>query len=74
MHFRRGFDDSGFAKTILVVEPEQPFLGTVRLDALPYKNVDVRKFYPCGDVSFPVGSVDDDVEAFVAASAGRSSG
>ena len=53
VHFRRGFDDSGFAKTILLVEPEQPFLGTVRLDALPYKNVDVRKFYPYGDVNFP---------------------
>jgi microcystin degradation protein MlrC len=53
VHFRRGFDDSGFAKTILLVEPEQPFLGTVRLDALPYKNVDVTKFYPFGDVSFP---------------------
>ena len=53
VHFRRGFDDSGFAKTILLVEPEQPFLGTVRLDALPYKNVDVKKFYPYGDVSFP---------------------
>jgi microcystin degradation protein MlrC len=53
VHFRRGFDDSGFAKTILLVEPEQPFLGTVRLDALPYKNVDVRKFYPYGDVGFP---------------------
>ncbi|MFI5032829.1 MAG: M81 family metallopeptidase [Reyranellales bacterium] len=53
VHFRRGFDDSGFAKTILLVEPEQPFLGTVRLDALPYKHVDVTKYYPYGDVSFP---------------------
>ncbi len=53
VHFRRGFDDSGFAKTILLVEPEQPFLGTVRLDALPYRNVDVKNFYPYGDVSFP---------------------
>jgi len=53
VHFRRGFDDSGFAKTILLVEPLEPFLGTVRLDALPYKNVDVKKFYPYGDVSFP---------------------
>jgi microcystin degradation protein MlrC len=54
VHFRRGFDDSGFAKTILLVEPEQPFLGTVRLDALPYKHVDIRKFYPWSeDVSFP---------------------
>jgi microcystin degradation protein MlrC len=53
VHFRRGFDDSGFAKTILLVEPVDPFLGTVRLDALPYKNVDVKKFYPYGDVKFP---------------------
>jgi hypothetical protein len=53
VHFRRGFDDSGFAKTTLVVEPEQPFLGTVRLEALPYGHVDIAKFYPYGDVSFP---------------------
>jgi microcystin degradation protein MlrC len=53
VHFRRGFDDSGFAKTILLVEPVEPFLGTVRLDALPYKNIDVKRFYPWGDVSFP---------------------
>jgi microcystin degradation protein MlrC len=53
VHFRRGFDDSGFAKTILLTEPEQPFLGTVRLEALPYRNVDISTFYPYGDVSFP---------------------
>ena len=53
VHFRRGFDDSGFAKTILLVEPEQPFLGTVRLEARPYRHVDISKFYPYGDVSFP---------------------
>src|SRR5207245_10713032 len=52
VHCRRGFDDSGFAKTILLTEPEQPFLGTVRLEALPYRNVDISKFYPYGDVSF----------------------
>ena len=52
VHFRRGFDDSGFAKTILLVEPEQPFLGTVRLEALPYRNVDIARYYPYGDVSF----------------------
>ena len=48
VHFRRGFDDNGFAKTILLVEPEQPFLGTTRLDGLPYENVDLSKFYPYG--------------------------
>lgn len=53
VHFRRGFDDSGFAKTILLVEPVEPFLGTVRLDGLPYKNVDLKKFYPYADVQFP---------------------
>ena len=24
VHFRRGFDDSGYAKTILLVEPAEP--------------------------------------------------
>ncbi len=52
VHFRRGFDDSGFAKTILLVEPDQPFLGTVRLDGLPYKNVDLKLFYPYGNPVF----------------------
>ena len=53
VHFRRGFDDSGFAKTILLVEPNEPFLGTVRLEGLPYENVDLKRFYPYGDVTFP---------------------
>jgi microcystin degradation protein MlrC len=49
VHFRKGFDDNGFAKTILLVEPDQPFLGTVHLDALPYRNIDLKQFYPYGD-------------------------
>jgi len=53
VHFRRGFDDSGFAKTILLVEPVESFLGTVRLDGLPYQNVDLKKFYPYGEPQFP---------------------
>jgi microcystin degradation protein MlrC len=53
VHFRRGFADTGFAKTILVVEPEAAFLGTVRLDALQYENVDLRDFYPYGAPAFP---------------------
>jgi microcystin degradation protein MlrC len=52
VHFRRGFDDSGFARTILLVEPTEPFLGTVRLDALKYENVALEKFYPFGTPSF----------------------
>ena len=54
VHFRRGYYDSGYAKTILLVEPEQPFLGTIRIDALPYKYLDVNNFYPYGkDVTYP---------------------
>jgi microcystin degradation protein MlrC len=53
VHFRRGFDDSGFAPTILLVEPEEPFLGTVRLEALPYRNLTLRDFYPYGAPAAP---------------------
>jgi microcystin degradation protein MlrC len=53
VHFRRGFYDNGFAKTILLVEPTEPFLGTVRLDKLPYENVDLKQFYPYGNPVFP---------------------
>jgi microcystin degradation protein MlrC len=53
VHFRRGFHDNGFAKTILLVEPVEPFLGTVRLDRLPYANVDLRQYYPYGNPAFP---------------------
>jgi microcystin degradation protein MlrC len=53
VHFRRGFDDSGFARTILLVEPTEPFLGTVRLDQLNYENVDLNDFYPYGNPAPP---------------------
>ena len=53
VHFRRGFDDTGFAKTILLVEPPEPFLGTVRLDGLPYANVALGRYFPYGEVAFP---------------------
>ena len=44
--FRAGFDDSAFANTILFVEPTTPFVGTKHLDALNYKNIDLKHFYP----------------------------
>jgi microcystin degradation protein MlrC len=47
-HFRRGFDETGFAKTIIIVEATGPFIGTTFLDALPYENVDLSKLYPYG--------------------------
>jgi microcystin degradation protein MlrC len=53
VHFRRGFHDNGFARTILLVEPKDPFLGTVRLDKLPYQNVDLSQYYPYGNPTFP---------------------
>ncbi|MDJ0388014.1 M81 family metallopeptidase [Roseomonas sp. E05] len=53
VHFRRGFDDTGFAKEILLVEPLEPFLGTVRLDGLTYEYLDLKNYYPYGNSSFP---------------------
>ncbi|MFJ1302765.1 M81 family metallopeptidase [Pseudomonadota bacterium AL_CKDN230030165-1A_HGKHYDSX7] len=52
VHFRRGFDDSGYAPTILLVEPPQPFMGTVRLDALRYEHLTLTDYYPYGDPAF----------------------
>ncbi len=54
VHFRRGFDDSGFARTILPVEPPEPHLGTVRLDGLAYAHLRLTDFYPYGDPPDPV--------------------
>ena len=48
VHFRRGFDETGFAPTIVVVEAPGPFVGTTFLDALPYENVDLSGLYPFG--------------------------
>ena len=52
-HFRRGFDDSGFARTIMLVEPPAPFLGTTGLDALPFEHLRLGDYYPYGSPSFP---------------------
>ncbi len=48
VHFRRGFDETGYAKTIIIVDAPGPFIGTVRLDALPYENVTLNNYYPYG--------------------------
>lgn len=48
VHFRRGFDETGFAPTIVIAEAPEPFVGTTFLDALPYENVDLRALYPYG--------------------------
>jgi microcystin degradation protein MlrC len=37
VHFRRGFDETGYAKTIIIVDAPGPFVGTVHLDATANK-------------------------------------
>ncbi|MEO1015595.1 MAG: M81 family metallopeptidase [Pseudomonadota bacterium] len=46
VHFRRGFDETGFAMTIHIVDAPGAFIGTTRLDALTYENVDLKTMYP----------------------------
>ncbi len=48
VHFRRGFDETGYAKTILVVDAPGPWFGTLRLDALDYQFAPIDKMYPFG--------------------------
>jgi microcystin degradation protein MlrC len=48
VHFRRGFDETAYAKTIILVDAPGPFLGTNQLDALPFENVTLSKYYPYG--------------------------
>jgi len=48
VHFRRGFDETGYARTIIIVDAPGPFVGTVHLDALPYENVTLDNYYPYG--------------------------
>ena len=48
VHFRRGFDETGYAKTIVVVEAPEPFVGTTFLEALPYEHVNLDDYYPFG--------------------------
>lgn len=45
VHFRRGFDETGYAKTIMVVDAPGPWIGTTRLEALDYQHVDLQSLY-----------------------------
>jgi microcystin degradation protein MlrC len=51
VHFRRGFDETGYAKTILVVDAPGPWFGTTRLDALDYQYAPIDRLYPFGTAS-----------------------
>lgn len=46
VHFRRGFDETGYAKSIFVVDAPGPWFGTSRLDALPYEHAPIKEMYP----------------------------
>jgi microcystin degradation protein MlrC len=54
VHFRRGFDETGYAKTIQIVDAPGDWFGTVRLDALEYENVDPEDYYPFGDPGYEI--------------------
>jgi microcystin degradation protein MlrC len=47
-HFRRGFDDNGYAKTILIVDAPGDWFGTTRLGALRYEQAPIDRLYPFG--------------------------
>jgi len=53
VHFRRGFDDNGYAKTILITEPPGGGLGTVHLEQLPYEHLILKNYYPYGNPKYP---------------------
>lgn len=53
VHFRRGFDETGYAPTILVVDAPGPWVGTTRLDALPYRFAPIGRMYPFGEARWP---------------------
>lgn len=48
VHFREGFHDTGFSPCIVLVEPDAPYLGTTRLEGLPYEHLQIGNFYPYG--------------------------
>ncbi|WP_439101973.1 M81 family metallopeptidase [Congregibacter sp.] len=48
VHFRRGFDETGYSPSIYIVDAPGGFVGTVRLDSLSYDNVELTDLYPYG--------------------------
>jgi hypothetical protein len=49
VQFRRGIDETGDAKTIIVVGAPGSWFGTTRLDALDYKHAPIDRLYPFGE-------------------------
>jgi microcystin degradation protein MlrC len=52
VHFRRGFDETGFARTVIIADAPGPFLGTTALDALEYQHAPIDRLYPFGEASW----------------------
>ena len=48
VHFRRGFDETGYAPTNIIVDAPGDWFGTVRLDALDYASAPLDRLYPFG--------------------------
>ena len=46
VHFRRGFDETGYARTILIVDAPGAWFGTTRLNALKYEHAPIDTLYP----------------------------
>lgn len=46
VHFRRGFDETGYAKTIMVVDAPGDWFGTTRLNVLDYRSAPIDRLYP----------------------------
>jgi microcystin degradation protein MlrC len=50
VHFRRGFDDTAYAPTIIIVDAPGDWFGTTRLGALRYEHAPIHQLYPFGVV------------------------
>ncbi len=48
VHFRRGFDETGYAQTVIVVDAPGDWFGTTRLNALDYRFAPIDQLYPFG--------------------------
>lgn len=51
VHFRRGFDETGYAKSIFIVDAPGSWFGTTRLQALDFKFLPIAEMYPFSNKS-----------------------
>lgn len=48
VHFRGGFDETGYAKEIIIVDAPGNWFGTTRLEGLEFEFLPIQKMYPFG--------------------------